>query len=291
MIINGLSLISKGGAMRSAYSVGVIKGLREKYNIESFENIVAASGSAANFMYFTSGQFDFIDKIWFDLVGGGNFIKFKNIFTKEPIINIDFLVDNLVRNKYPFDVEGFRNSRTKIFVPVLRVSDGKSVYFSNTDKEINPFELMRATCAIPYFYGKKIKLNEEYYIDGSIADNFGLNKALELNPEKLLVILTEPLGIKIPNAIIIRRILEFFILRKESGILKKRVWDVFGKHDEELNNLEEFKKRSNIFVIQPLRSLPSRLTYNVKSLRKIIDCGYNDVINNKGLEDFINRIK
>jgi predicted patatin/cPLA2 family phospholipase len=292
MKFENLCIISQGGGVRSIYSAGVIKGLVEKFSLTEVGNIVAPSGSAANFMYYTSGQLEEIEQIWLELIKSGKFVQPLNLFSKNPILNIDFLVDELVRKRFPFNENSFKNSITKMYIPVLRANDGIGCYFSNKDN-IDPFELMRATCAVPRFYGKKVLINNDYYIDGSIADPFGFKKEKEIDSKNLLVILTEPLNTKsnIPN-ILIRKILDFLLFKKESSFIKEKIWGVFENYKKDKELLIDFKKEKNIFIIAPNKKLPiGSLGRSYELAKKTLGLGYNDVVKNKELEEFILNIK
>lgn len=291
MKLKNLCIIAQGGGVRSIYSAGVIKGLLEKFSLIEVGEIVAVSGSAANFMYYTSGQFEEIEKVWTDLIKSKKFIKPFNFFKKEPILNIDFLVDELVRKRFPFNENLFKNSKIKIHIPVLRDNDGENVYFSNRDN-VDSFELMRATCAVPYFYGKKVKIDDYSYVDGTMADTFGLNKALELKPENLLVILTEPLNIysKIPS-FLIKRFIELF-LKKEPVIVRQKIWKSLINYNNDRKNLLKLKKEINICIIAPKYELPiSRLGMSYRLARRTLNNGYKHVLRSKELERFISGIK
>jgi predicted patatin/cPLA2 family phospholipase len=292
MNLENLCIISQGGGVRSIYSAGVIKGLVEKFSLTEVGHVVAPSGSAANFMYYTSGQLKEIEQIWLELIKSGKFVRPFNLFSKNSILNIDFLVDELVRKRFPFDEDSFKNSNTKMYIPVLGASDGVGCYFSNKD-QVDPFELMRATCAVPRFYGKKVLINNNYYIDGSIVDSFGFKKAMEIDSENLLVILTEPFNTKnnIPN-ILIRKVLDFLLFKREPNFIKEKIWGVFENYKKEKDLLIDLKKEKNIFIIAPNKKLPiGSLGRSYESAKKTLGLGYSDVVNNKELEEFILNIK
>ena len=290
MIMKDVCIIAQGGGIKSAYNAGVIKGLRERFSVNEVKDVVAVSGTAAIFMYFVSKQYDLIEKIWLELLRSKEFIRFKNFFNKRSLVDIDYLVDVFVKERFPFDIASFKNTKTKMYVPVTRVADGEAVYFSNKD-DIDYFELIRATCAIPYFYGKSVKIKDDFYIDGTICDVFGLNKALELKPKNLLVILTDSPK-KLPEAFLIRKLFDVLLLHNESHIIRKRVWDVPKKYEKERAYLKLLKKSMNLVIIQPKNHLPSlRLDSSLKHLMNTIQQGYDDVINHPELEAFFKKVK
>ncbi|MFA6585771.1 MAG: patatin-like phospholipase family protein [Candidatus Paceibacterota bacterium] len=156
--MKNICITAQGGGLKSAYSVGVIKGLREKYSLDEVDLIVGSSGAGSTFAYFITKQYDYIEKIWIELVKSGEFIKIRNFFLRGPIMDIDFLVDTVLKKKFPLDINSLKSSKTELYIPLLRYSDCKGIYFTNHESE-DPYEIIRAACAVPYFFGKRVKLN------------------------------------------------------------------------------------------------------------------------------------
>lgn len=289
MKLQNLCIISQGGGARSIYTAGVIKGLVEKFSLTEVGDIVAPSGSAANFMYFTSGQISEIEKIWMDLIKEDKLVRPTNVFKNRPILDIDYLVDELVKKKFPFDTKAFCESSSTMHIPALRIKGAVNQYFTNKQKNIDYFEAMRATCAVPYFYGKKVFISGDYYIDGSIVDSFGLKKAMELGADNILVILTEPFDeYNEEPGTLLKKIFNFILFRKESVLITKKVWSMFKKYNREKRLLHKLRSCKNIYVLSPKKDLPvGNLKVNIEDAKKTLKIGYQDVIQDKGLENFI----
>ena len=203
-------------------------------------------------------------------------------------MDVDFLVDVVLKQKFPLDLVSLKSAKTNLYTPLLRYSDCKGVYFANHGPE-DPYEVIRAACAVPYFFGKRVELNGTEYVDGTISEQFGLRKVLELNPKNLLVILTRPPK-NLPRFMFVRKILEFLWIRNESESVKKAIWDMPKNYEADRNKILELKEQMNIAIIQPEKELPvGRLGVNLSLLKKTIDQGYKDTINNAELNEFFKR--
>ena len=271
-----LCIVAQGGGVRSAYDVGVVKGLIEKFGITEVKNIVAISGGAANFIYYVAKQHEEMEKIWRNLIGSHKFVGVKNLFHKKPFLDVDFFL-SLLMNKFPLNKKNFRNSRTEIFISV--VGENKKIkYFSNKDGK-NPYSLLKATCALPLIYGKYVKIGRKKYYDGGVLDNIGLKKIKQLKPKKILVILTTPGKFSFKERLI-------------SWIANKIIFrrDIEKGVEKDLLKIKNFSKE--VFVIRPRISLSSSsIDGSTKHLRKTIKRGYKDTIKNKNLEKFLKSVK
>lgn len=287
--LKDICIIAEGGGVMSAYNVGVIKALREKYGLDEVKNIVAVSGAAATFMYFVSKQYDFIEKIWTELIKSQRFIHFSNIIIRESILDIDFLVDFMIKKAYPLDIVALKKSLTEIYVPVTRSSDGKTIFFSNKD-DVDTFELVRAACAIPFFYKHKVKLGNDYFVDGAASDFLGLNKALELKPKNLLVIMTQPVG-RVPKYYFFRMVYDILLRRHFTHDVRKKIWNALKDYEMQREQIQSLRSSMNIVVIQPKSRLPSHnLDSKPEDLLKTMQGGYDDVMSHPGIDEFFRRV-
>lgn len=278
-----VTIYAQGGGLVTSYHAGVIRALREKYKIESVNRIVAASGAAATFTYFVSKQYDFIEKIWMYLLESGGLVDLIRHLNGRGVIDIDFLVDEVIKNKFPLDLETLRESDISLDISVTEANTGKGYFFSK-DSSVNFYELLRASMAIPYFYGKKVKLNESPYYDGTIVCLVGLDYLTE--EEKNIIILTRP-DKPIKKWTLIRSILKLLLLRDESTELSESIMSMPKKYNNLSEDLERLRRDRNIVVIQPSSYLPvKRLDVSPHRLSKTIEQGYKDTLECKDLERF-----
>lgn len=154
------AIICSGG-MRSAHGGGLLYALGTKFNIRP-DIIVASSGNAGNAIYFCAEQYDDLKNIWLERLSTPKFISFLRLFR---IMDIDYLVDEVFKKLNPLNLDRLGSSTVAYFISVTDAKTGKTRYASKNDL-YDVFEVLRASAAIPIFYGKKIRLFFGRYVDG-----------------------------------------------------------------------------------------------------------------------------
>ncbi|OGG54246.1 hypothetical protein A3H16_00710 [Candidatus Kaiserbacteria bacterium RIFCSPLOWO2_12_FULL_53_8] len=161
---NKTAIISIGGGMRSAYGAGFLYALKTMLGIPHADIIVASSGGTGNALYFITGQSEAAEHVWGELLPTPRFIS----WTRRPIMDIDYLVDDVLKNRFPLRTDLLAESKTEYFVPLLDVKTGEVRYVGREDG-VDPYELLRASKSMPFFFGKAVSLLGHSYMDGGIA--------------------------------------------------------------------------------------------------------------------------
>jgi predicted patatin/cPLA2 family phospholipase len=279
-------IVAQGGGMVSAYHVGVIKALKERFGFSKLNLVVTSSGAAATYSYLISNQESLIKVIWEDLLKSGKFIHPWKFPIGKGALDIDFLIDEIIKRRFPFDLETFMNSPVKFETGVTDAKTGQSRFFSKNDP-IDFYELLRASCSVPYFSRQSVNLGSERYYDGTIGSVSGIEKVL--NEENILIILTRP-SVPLTKMFLLRKFLKWLLIRKETPELQKAVWDMVREYDRVPFIIKELGKDKNVAVIQPKRRLPMfRIDNRLSRLRRTIEQGYNDTISNSELDVFFNK--
>ena len=141
-------VVSEGG-MSCAYSVGVILGLVDKYKLTDPDIVIGASGSSGIVAYFVARQYEEGRNIWENLLSTKKFISFARPLK---IIDVDYVIDEIFKKQEPLNIEAIRQSKTKLLIAATNITKGDTEYFSNQN---DIFEVLRASNAILFFYGKK----------------------------------------------------------------------------------------------------------------------------------------
>ncbi len=252
-----IALIVTGGGMQCAYSAGCFTALAEKFNLPPMI-IIAASGSAGNAYYYCSGQTNRLKRIWTEHLVSPKFISWTRL---HKIMDIDYLVDTVLKKVEPFSEEKFAETKSVVYTPLLN-SKNEVVYVSNDDY-LKPLEVLRAAKALPFLYGSKVKLHEEYFNDGashaSIEDMIA--KAKSLGATSFIIV-----DNRISN-----KIYKFI-----KGLL-------FSSSNnktpaEEVNIIAKIELNSNSFNLA---------TRKPKLLLEMYTRGYNDTLNNPSLLKYL----
>jgi len=276
-IVTGL--VVQGGAMRGIYSMAVLMGLEEMGFSNAFDHIVGSSAGAINSAYFLAEQSTVAVSIYLDDLSDNRFIDFRRL---KKIVDIDYMVDDVVKKTKLLNAVKVRKAFTKLHTALTDYQTGESFFITNKDENVDIYEAIRATAAMPILYNRKVQIKDRYYVDGGIADGTPLFKAIDLGCTDLIVVLTRKPNFrrKAPN--LIMRILEEPFLKEFPIKLRKKITSedkYFNKTMEYIELHEKKNSQVRILTIFPsnLNKLVSRTT---KSRIKLLSCalmGRNDV--------------
>ena len=115
-----------------------------------------------------------------------------SLFTTGDIMNRDFCFKKLVYELDKLDFETYKNNPIDFFAVVTNLETGKPEYIK-IDDAAKDMEYFRASGSMP-FVSKPVEINGKYYLDGAMSDAVPFKKVLETNCEKIIVVLTRPLG-------------------------------------------------------------------------------------------------
>lgn len=163
MIHQKLAVVCAAGGTSCSYCGGALAALAAEHRIKNPDYIIAASGSAATALYYLTGQYDSMHRIWTEHVCSPRFLSFLR-FTK--MLDVDYLIDTVIRNKEPLNLEKLAASPTRYFFSIKNATTGQGRYLS-CEEELDVYEALRATKALPFFYGRKVTIDGEPYVDSA----------------------------------------------------------------------------------------------------------------------------
>ncbi len=183
-------LVLQGGGMRAVYSAGAIVPLIEYGFSDSFEHVVGSSAGAINGAYFIDQRTETMLAYTEDLTNK----KFVNLLRRDKKVDIDYVIDSVLKPKRPIGIESLRNAHTKLHVVVTDAKNGKGVVISDHHKFTEIYEEFRATAALPLLYDKPVLVAGKYYIDGGVADLLPIDVAIQLGCTDIVVVLTQQIS-------------------------------------------------------------------------------------------------
>jgi predicted patatin/cPLA2 family phospholipase len=190
------ALVVEGGGMRGAYAAGAIIGLQQAG--ERFDAVYASSSGACSAAYFAAGQPEGLS-IWREHLDGPKLIRASNLLRGRPLLDLGYLVDEVFARRVPLDVAALRRAPHPTWVTVTHAGTGEAEH-RDLRREKAPLETLRASAALPFAYGRTVKLDGARYVDGGLADPIPLRRALEDGADEVTVVLTRPRGYRRPPA-------------------------------------------------------------------------------------------
>lgn len=180
--------IFPGGSARSVYTAGAIYALC-KMNIPRPDMIIAASGSAPTILCYVTGQYEIIKRVWLESLSTRKFVNFLRFWK---IVDIDYLIDIVLKKENPLDFKKMRESDIEIYFPLANSRTGKIEYVSSRTQE-DMWEVLRATVSVPVLtnlFSFKGKFIEGKFLSDSVPTSryqLHIQKAIEEGAERVIV--------------------------------------------------------------------------------------------------------
>lgn len=272
-----IALILGGGGMSTSYIVGALAALKKEYKIKP-DIIIAASGSAGTASFFISGQFATgVKKVWLKEILSTRFISGKGFFKH---IDIDYLVDEVLKKKVKLNTEKIKESNTLLAIPVVNAHTGTLHYFTNREN-LDWFEVLRAAKAIPIFYNKSIHIGTNWYHDSHLS----------AVPETHIAFAEKHGATHIIN---VHSTSE--VARKESSVFeflwfRKTKSKQFRKNYHAIRILHDTQAQNSVTIFPSRKPYANILDTKREDIIDTIDLGYQDTEQNKKLETFITQFK
>ncbi|NCA96737.1 MAG: patatin family protein [Bacteroidia bacterium] len=246
MKITKAALVLQGGAVRAAFTAGVLDVFMEK-ELE-FDYIVGVSAGALIALSYLSKQPGRSRSVVIDAMSDKNFVNRRFLLTKKSLFNFDYLFGEMSDSVLPFDRDTYLQSTTHLIVGTTSCLSGQPVYFDKaTSKEF--FKAIAASSSLP-FLSAPVMVEGEPYLDGGLASPIPFRKALEDGYKKMIVITTRD---KTYRKDIEKKQHETF-LKALYGKYPKLISTVLAypqAYNTDATDLETLENEKGAFVIRP----------------------------------------
>ena len=276
------ALVLEGGAMRGIYTCGVLDAFLDK-NIE-FDYVIGVSAGAALGSSYVSKQRGRNLEIYERYVNDKRYMSYHNLIKEGSLFGLKFVYEDIPKIHVPFDFEAYYNSPVKFYSVVTNIETGKAEYMNKTREDEN-LDILKATCALPMF-SPNIKIGDNYYLDGGIADPIPFEKAFKDGYDKVVVILTQHKTYRKNKQSYLNLIkLKYRKYPEIFKIMENR----HNIYNSQLDKLEELEKDGKAFIIRPENPVEfKRIETDLVKLRKLYHIGeYDGFTYEKRIKKFI----
>jgi predicted patatin/cPLA2 family phospholipase len=162
------AIICRGGGMRSAHGAGFLYTLATQLKIQSPDMIIGSSGNTGNVLGYATqkqDQYDLLKEIWTEHISTSKFISFSR---PTCVMNIDYLVDTIFKGNGMLREGALESSPVEYYISIVDAVTGKARFIDRSNN-VDRFELMRASKALPILYGKTVRILGKDYIDGAVG--------------------------------------------------------------------------------------------------------------------------
>ena len=280
-----VGMVLEGGSMRGIFTTGVLDTMLEN-NIEIDGIIGVSVGALFGINYFSKqkGRAIRYNKKY---LGDKRYISTHSLLTTGNLVNKDFTFYKLTKELDPLDNEIFMNSNKDFYVTTTNIETGEPEYLkiNNVYEQLEEF---RASSAMPCA-SEIIEINNKKYLDGGISDSIPLDKCISLGYDKIIIVLTQPLGFQKPpldNKQLKMVKLKYHKYHNLINSMQQR----YIKYNKTLEKIIDLENKKEIFVIRPSKKINLDIKNTDPSkLDEIYNMGINDwnkIIND--LKEYLN---
>jgi len=188
-------LIDVGGGLRGVYGAGVMDKCMDLGIV--FDGCIGVSAGAGNLTSYLSGQRGRGYRFYFQYSFRPEYMSMGNFIRKGSYFDLDYVYGTLPRSdgENPLDYAAMKAHPAcgSFYIVASEAESGKARYFTGNDLQLDDFEPIKASCAIPGL-SRPIEIDGIRYFDGAISDPVPIRKAVELGYDKIVLILTRPLN-------------------------------------------------------------------------------------------------
>lgn len=185
-------LANCGGGTQSIYGASVLYTLAKQYQVKDFDLAFFASSSYITAGYFFSKQSEVMKDFLLGAINTPKLFSILNYFKNQPIINLDYLINNILQTTGAIQAEQLKTMATEIFCPLINLTTGAVEWHSNKHPNYDYWQLLRAAMTLPGYTAARgsLYLGNEY-MDGVVIDFREVLARLQPG-DKLLVIKSQP---------------------------------------------------------------------------------------------------
>lgn len=187
-------LILEGGTFRPVFSCGVMDALLDHDLM--FDYVIGVSAGITYAFSYLSRQRGRNLEVFTRYRNDKRYLSLWNYPKCRSMFGLDFAFDEIPNKLLPFDWDTFNAYPGRVLVGVTNAVTGQIEYLDGMQLDL-PCTMLRATCAIP-FYFPPIEVNGVPYYDGGLADSIPIAKSLRDGNRKNLIVLTRPAGYQNP---------------------------------------------------------------------------------------------
>lgn len=277
-----VGLLLEGGAMRGLYSAGVLDIFLD--NDITVDTIIGVSAGALFGVNYKSKQRGRALRYNLKYANDKRYMGMVPLITTGNIMNKEFCFDVVPYKLDVFDFETYEKTPEEFYAVVTNVETGKAEYIKIDDLD-KKMEYLRASGSMP-FVSKFVEIDGVKYLDGGTADSIPIEKMLEMDVDKIIVILTRPIDYRKKKS---NEFIPKFFYNKYPNFVNT-INNRYKRYNEQVEKILELEKENKIFVIRPSRTVQiKRVEKDTKKLQEMYDLGIedaNNIIND--LKEYLN---
>jgi len=185
-------IISESGGMTVGFGTGVLESIQNKDIYSRIDSVYGSSAGAHQLTYFLAKQTNLAGTVPINDLNNNKFIKknkikkfIRAIFhgRKYNLMHLDYLI-NIEKHKKKLDVNAIKSSPIKLYFRIFDINKLKSKIINGKEHIFNG--ILASSACIPY-YNVPVRINNNYYIDGSQMITESFEEIIKKNQDKKII--------------------------------------------------------------------------------------------------------
>ncbi len=266
-----IGVIDVGGGYRGIFSSGVFDYFMDQGI--TFDLGIGISAGSANLSSFLAGQRGRNYKFITEYGQRKEYASWHNFFFKRSFLDLDYIYNTLGNSdgENPLDYPVLSRNPMEFVIVATDAKTGEPVYFTKDDLVQDDYDVMKASCAIP-FACHPYKVKGKPYYDGALSDSIPVEKAFAMGCDKVVLILTKPID-EIRTSKKDERFARMIQLRYPAAAKKLR--ERAALYNDSLELAKRYAEEGKVIIIAPDDTCGvDTLTKDPEKLDKLYRKGY-----------------
>jgi predicted patatin/cPLA2 family phospholipase len=187
-----VALVVEGGAMRGVISAGMVSGLEALGLTDAFDAVYGSSAGAISAAYFLAGQATLGTTIYYEDINHRQFISRLRLLSGRPVVDLSFLVDDVMARRKPLDVERVLSSASPLSVLATDVRSAAYAVLNGFTTRRELLSALRAGATMPVIAGAPWRHGGGEYLDAALTEPIPVGVAEAAGATHVLALLTRP---------------------------------------------------------------------------------------------------
>lgn len=185
--------------MRGVIAAGMVSALEELGLTHAFDGVYGSSAGAICGAYFLAGQAEIGARIFTEDINNRRFASRLRTFSERPIVDLNYLVDDVMVGTKPLNTARVLASSTPLVVVATDVASASPSLLENFVDGDELRAALRAGATMPIIAGPPHPFRGRRYFDASLTEPIPLPSADRAGFTHIVVLLTRPRGV--PRAV------------------------------------------------------------------------------------------
>ena len=191
-----VALAVEGGAMRGVISAGMVSALETLGLTHAFDAVYGSSAGAINAAYFLAGQATLGSTIYYEDINNGRFIDVSRALIGRPIVNLRYLLGDVVLRRKILNVTDVIGSRSPLTVLATDIETRRAAALERFSTGDDLLHALQAGATMPVVAGGPYEFLGRRYLDASLSEPVPVPTAEQRGHTHVLALLTRSGGMR-----------------------------------------------------------------------------------------------